>query len=74
VSRQDRARAALALLSRVLRPLSCGELAAALGLSLARTHEAVYFDPRFSCTNRLYWITEAGWRERLAGHPCLRGE
>jgi hypothetical protein len=74
LSRQDRARAVLACLSRVMRPLSCGELAERLGLTVERTKNAIYHDARFGLRDGRYWITEAGWRERLAGHPCTRGE
>lgn len=73
LSRTERARAALAYLSRVMRPLTCRELAAALGLSVGQMHDAVYHDRRFSLAGGRYWITLAGWRERLAGHKDLRG-
>jgi hypothetical protein len=74
VTRQDRARAVLACLSRVLRPLSCSELARRTGLHWGLIHGATYCHPWFSRGGGVVWVTVQGWRERLAGHPCTRGD
>jgi hypothetical protein len=74
VSRQDRARAVLACLSRAMRPLSCLEIGRRTGLHWGLIHGATYCHPWFSRGDGVVWVTERGWRERLAGHPDLRGE
>jgi hypothetical protein len=68
-----RRRKALALLSRVMRPLPCSEVARRLGVDFFALRAAVYH-PWFSQAGGCVWITEAGWLERLARHPCTRGE
>jgi hypothetical protein len=73
VSRQDRARAVLALLSRVLRPLSVTEVARRLGLTFAEADNATSSHPWFVRGQHRVWVTERGWRERLAGHKDSRG-
>jgi hypothetical protein len=76
LSRPDRARAALAYLSRVMRPATIAELALVVGVTYSAMQNAVtaLYDPWFRIGGGTVWITEAGWRERLAGHPSTRGE
>jgi hypothetical protein len=74
VSRPDvRRRKALRLLSRLMRPLPCSEIARRAKVEYAAMQNALQH-PWFDNRNGVTWVTEAGWRERLAGYPDLRGE
>jgi hypothetical protein len=74
LSRPERARTALAYLSRVMRPVTCQALARVVGVAYHAMQSAVdqNYDPWFTCRGGVVWISEAGWRERLAGHKDLR--
>lgn len=71
LSRPERARLALAYLSRVMRPVRYTDLARIAGVD-ARAMLSAVDHHWFINRGGMVWISEQGWRERLAGHKDMR--